>query len=55
MHREDDTKAVLGVPAQYRLQHIISLGYPLPVAQTVPVAPQRKRKPLEEIVMREKW
>ncbi|MBP7687042.1 MAG: nitroreductase family protein [Thermoflexales bacterium] len=55
MHREDDTKAVLGVPNQYRLQHIISLGYPLPVAHTLPIVPQRKRKPLEEIVMREKW
>jgi nitroreductase len=55
MHREDDTKAVLGVPAQYRVQHIISLGYPLPVAQNLPVVPQRKRKPLKEIVMQEKW
>jgi nitroreductase len=58
MHREDDTKAVLGVPDQYRLQHIISFGYPLPVAhnaQSAPIVPQRKRKPLEEIVMREKW
>jgi len=55
MHREDDTKAVLGVPAQYRLQHIISFGYPLPATQSPPVVPQRKRKPLEEFVMREKW
>lgn len=55
MHREDDTKAVLGVPAPYRLQHIISFGYPRPVPQTIPAAPQRRRKPLEDIVMREKW
>ena len=58
MHREDDTKAVLGVPDHYRLQHIISFGYPLAAAQnaqSAPVVPQRKRKPLEEIVMREKW
>jgi nitroreductase len=55
MHREADTKAVLGVPAELRLQHIISFGYPLPVQQTIPVAPQRPRKPLDEIVMREKW
>ncbi len=55
MHREADTKAVLGVPAPYRLQHILSFGYPLPVSQNLPIVPQRKRKPLEEIVMREKW
>ena len=55
MHREDDTKAVLGVPALYRLQHILSFGYPLPLTQTSSVVPQRKRKPLAEIVMREKW
>ncbi len=55
MHREDDTKSVLGVPDPYRLQHIISFGYPLPVTQNLPIVPQRKRKPLAEIVMRERW
>jgi nitroreductase len=55
MHREDDTKAVLGVPDPYRLQHLISFGYPLPVTQNLPIVPQRKRKPLAEIVMRERW
>jgi nitroreductase len=55
MHREDETRAVLGVPDQYRLQHIISFGYPQPVAQSIPAAPQRKRKPLAEVVMRERW
>jgi nitroreductase len=55
MHREDDCKAVLGVPSEYRLQHIISFGYPLPGEQTIPAAPQRPRKPLEEIVRQERW
>ena len=55
MHREDECKAVLGVPPEYRLQHIISFGFPLPVEQTIPVAPQRRRRPLEEIVMQERW
>jgi nitroreductase len=55
MHREDDTRTVLGVPDQYRLQHTISFGYPLSVTHNLPIMPQRKRKPLEEIVMREKW
>ena len=55
MHREDDCKAVLGVPPELRLQHIISFGYPLPVDQSIPVVPKRRRKPLGEIVMQEHW
>ena len=55
MHREDACKAVLGVPQEFRLQHVISFGYPLPVEQTIPAAPQRRRRPLEEIVMQERW
>ncbi len=55
MHREDDCKAVLGVPRELRLQHIISFGYPLPVDQSLPVAQKRRRKPLGEIVMQEHW
>jgi nitroreductase len=55
MHREDDCKAVLGVPPELRLQHIISFGYPLPVDQSIPVVPKRRRKPLDEIVMHERW
>jgi nitroreductase len=55
MHREEDCKAVLGVPAELRLQHIISFGYPLPVDQSVPVAQKRRRKPLREIVKHERW
>ena len=55
MHREDDCKAVLGVPPELRLQHIISFGYPLPVDQSIAVVQKRRRKPLEEIVMLERW
>jgi nitroreductase len=55
MHREEDCKAILGVPAELRLQHIISFGYPLAVEQTIPAAPRRRRKPLEEIVKYEGW
>ena len=55
MHREDDCKAVLGVPPELRLQHIISFGYPLPIDQGIPVVPKRRRKPLGEIVMQEHW
>jgi len=55
MHREDDCKAVLDVPNEYRLQHIISFGHPLPVDQSIPVVGKRPRRPLDEIVMQERW
>lgn len=55
MHREDAAKAALGVPTEYRLQHIISFGYPLSVDQGTPAVKRQGRKPLDEIVMREKW
>lgn len=55
MHREADAKRVLGVPDQLRLQHVISFGYPLPGDQSSPAVGRRRRKPLAEIVRREKW
>ena len=55
MHREADTRAVLGVPDRYRVQHLLSFGYPRPVDQSLPGVRRRARKPLAEIVMREKW
>ena len=55
MHREADGKGVLGVPADLRLQHIISFGYPLPIDQSIAAVPKRPRKPLAEIVMKERW
>lgn len=55
MHHEDDCKAVLGVPAELRLQHIISFGYPRPGDQSLSVVPRRPRKPLAESVMHERW
>jgi nitroreductase len=55
MHREADCKALLGVPGEYRLQHIISFGYPLPGDHSIPAVGKRSRKPLDEIVMQERW
>ena len=55
MHREDDCKAVLGVPSEFRLQHLISFGYPLPVDQSILAVGKRPRKPLEKLVMQERW
>ncbi len=55
MHREADTKIVLGVPNDYRLQHIISFGYPLPIEQGTPAVQRSGRKAMSEIVMNERW
>ncbi len=55
MHREADAKGILGVPNELRLQHIISFGYPLPADQSTPAVKKRGRKPMEAIVMHEKW
>ena len=55
MHREDAAKAALNVPTEYRLQHIISFGYPLSADQGTPAIKYQGRKPLNEIVMRETW
>ena len=55
MHRENDAKALLGVPDHLRLQHIISFGYSLPGDQSIPAVGKRPRKPLTEMVQRERW
>jgi nitroreductase len=56
MHREDDAKAVLGVPGELRLEHVISFGYPSPQPEASKPAPGRPgRKTMEEIVRYEKW
>jgi nitroreductase len=55
MHREDAAKAALSVPTEYRLQHIISFGYPRNADQSIPAVKRQGRKPLAEIVLREKW
>lgn len=62
MHREDDAKAVLGVPGEFRLQHVLSFGYPVPQPiQTIEGQPRERvlkrvgRKPMDDIVRAEKW
>jgi len=62
MHREDDAKAVLGVPKERRLEHVISFGYPVPQPDTSIAGQPRERvlkrvgrKRMEEIVRYEKW
>ena len=48
---EEKVKALLGVPAEVRIVELLTLGYP-----EEPLKPRRKsRKPLDEIVVREKW
>jgi nitroreductase len=46
---EEDVREILGVPADVKIVALTPVGYP--AADKV----FRKRKPLEEIVMREKW
>lgn len=53
MHRGEEAKNVLGVPADYTLQQVISFGYPTEEYKE----PPRKggREPLEKMVHYEKW
>lgn len=55
MHYEDETKKVLNVPDEYRLQHIIAFGHPQEKNQSTPAVKRPGRKPLAEIVYQEKW
>ena len=62
MHREDDAKAALGVPKEFRLEHVISFGYPSPQPDTsIEGQPRGRvlkrvgRKPMTDIVRYEKW
>ena len=55
MHDEDETRKVLNVPDEYRLQHIISFGYPPEKNLSTPAVKRPGRKPLAEIVFQEKW
>ena len=53
MHREDGAKAILGVPHGLRLEHVISFGYPAPQAGSAVTG--KPRKPMADIVRRERW
>jgi len=62
MHREQDAKKILGIPAHLKLQQAIAFGYPQPdVTPTIEGKPLKDvlaklgREPLDEIVHREKW
>ncbi len=62
MHREDDAKAILGVPKALRLEHVISFGHPVPQPGTTIESQPRERvlkragrKSMEEIVRYETW
>lgn len=55
MHREDDTKKVLNVPGEYRVQHILSFGYPQLREQSTSAVKKSGRKSMDEMVFQEKW
>jgi nitroreductase len=56
-HREDDAKAVLGVPDDHGARFGITLGYPNPEAERTGRArsPLSGRKGLDSLVMRERF
>ena len=62
MHREAEAKKILGIPENLKLQQAIAFGYPRPnVTPTIEGKPlpdvlaAMGRKPLDEIVHRERW
>ncbi len=62
MHREVDAKKVLGIPANLKLQQVVSFGYPRPsVIPTIEgkalkeVLASVGRRPLADLVHHEKW
>ncbi len=62
LHREQDAKTILGIPAHLKLQQAIAFGYPQPdVKPTIEGKPLKDvlaklgREPLDEIVHHEKW
>ncbi|MCL4487859.1 MAG: nitroreductase family protein [Chloroflexi bacterium] len=62
MHREAEAKQVLDIPDSFRLQQVVAFGYPRPnVEPTIEGRPLKDvlattgRKPLEDLVHREKW
>jgi nitroreductase len=54
VYEPDKARAILGVPADYRIEHAISFGYP---ADPAALAPPRQggRRPLESVVRWERW
>ncbi len=62
MHQEEAAKAILGIPPEKRLPHVISFGYPSEQPQTIIEGQPRERvlaaigrRPLAELVHWEKW
>lgn len=53
MHREDEAKRILGIPAEYGISQIISFGYP---ANAAPRPPRKGgRHPLAQILHHDRW
>jgi hypothetical protein len=56
-HREDDAKAVLGVPEDHGARFGITLGYPDPEAERAGRARSSLsgRKPLDDLIRRDRF
>jgi nitroreductase len=57
LHRHDDARSVLGVPADHGCKWVIALGYPDADAERAgrEMSPRRGRKPLTELVREERF
>lgn len=52
IYRQDEAKALLGVPAEMHFNWALSFGYPAP---NFTPAKMGGRKPVDEVVRRERW
>src|SRR5919109_5566595 len=52
---EADVARVLGIPKDVHVNRVIGFGYIDPARAAAPTSVARRRKPLEELVHRERW
>jgi nitroreductase len=52
---EEQAKQALGIPAEHKLRTVISIGYPDKTGRKPKSAPGTARRPIEELVHRERW
>ncbi len=52
---EADVARVLGIPGGVQINRVIGFGYVDPARAAAPKSVARKRKPLDELVHRERW
>jgi len=53
--RQDDLRALLGIPADHTPVGIVTIGHPAPDEQRLGSALSRRRRPFDDVVHRERW